>query len=469
MNPNAQFERDLEQWLAAEAPASAPAGLHAAVIERARIRRQRPGWATSSLARWLGRNRGLTLFAAGALLLAGGAVAAGAGVLRLQSAVPPEPAPSLAAVIATPPPVEESASPATPASPAPTEAPVVVPARTPSWTVTGNMITPRYGHTAVLLADGRVLVAGGYTSRNDILASAELYDPATGSWTATGSMVSDAGNFTATLLKDGRVLVVGGGSQYSSSSASAELYDPRSGLWTATESMIQARGRHTATLLPNGKVLVAGGFPTDAVTSAELYDPATGTWAATGTMGTPRANHEATLLPDGTVLVTGGETCVNAWAASECNLHSAELYAPARGTWTYTSIASPVPGNRSDGRTVLQLPDGRILAIVPVQAGDAVAGTSVDQYDPGTGSGPRRRRRHLAPNATPATRPPCCPTAGSWWREECPRRQRKLGPPDHGVCDWSRTMCYLHVHGQHRWHRRAASEPEPLPASRRAR
>ena len=94
MNPNAQFERDLEQWLAAEAPATAPAGLHAAVIDRARTRRQRPGWATSGLARWFGRNRGLTLFAAGALLLVGGAMAAGSGLVKLPSLVPPVPAPT---------------------------------------------------------------------------------------------------------------------------------------------------------------------------------------------------------------------------------------------------------------------------------------------------------------------------------------------------------------------------------------
>jgi Tol biopolymer transport system component len=376
MNPNAQFERDLERWLQAEAPATAPAGLHAAVIDRARTRRQRPGWATSGLARWFGRNRGLTLLAAGALLLVGGAMAAGSGLVKLPSLVPPEPAPSLPVAVASP-----TAGPTI--APAPTATPAPVPPRASSWAATGSMITPRYGHTAVSLADGSVLVVGGYTNRNDILASAELYDPATGSWTATGSMLSHAGSFTATLLRDGRVLVIGSG--YEGSSASAELYDPHSGSWTATGSMIQARGRHTATLLPGGKVLVAGGYPTDSAVSAELYDPATGTWTATGNMGTPRANHEAALLPDGKVLVTGGDTCRNAWAASECNLHSAELYDPASGTWTYTNADSPVPGGPS-GQSVVQLPDDRMLAVVPVDAGDAVAGTSVELYDPGTGS-----------------------------------------------------------------------------------
>jgi Tol biopolymer transport system component len=102
MNPNARLDRDLERWLRAEAPANAPAGLHAAVIDRARTRRQRPGWATSGPARWLGRNRGLTLFAAAALLLVGGAMAAGSGLVRLPSVVPPGPPPTIPSAITSP-------------------------------------------------------------------------------------------------------------------------------------------------------------------------------------------------------------------------------------------------------------------------------------------------------------------------------------------------------------------------------
>ncbi len=148
----------------------------------------------SQRARWFGRSRGLTLFAAAALLLVGGAVAAGSGLLRLSSLVPPEPAPSLAAVATRIPGRGDRRSGDLPLAGADGDSDSVPP-RAPSWTATGSMTTPRSGFAAVPLPDGKVLVMGG-TNGNKSLASAELYDPATGTWTATGSMVSHAGSGT---------------------------------------------------------------------------------------------------------------------------------------------------------------------------------------------------------------------------------------------------------------------------------
>jgi hypothetical protein len=127
---------------------------------------------------------------------------------------------------------------------------------------------------------------------------------APGRWRATGDLGTAREYHTATLLPDGDVLVAGGFGDLANL-ASAELYNPATGIWTATDSLANARLEHTATLLPNGKVLVAGGAGT-AGASAELYNPATGIWTATGSMATARLLHTATLLPNGEVLVAGG-------------------------------------------------------------------------------------------------------------------------------------------------------------------
>src|SRR5207247_947693 len=102
------------------------------------------------------------------------------------------------------------------------------------------------------------------------LTSAELYDPASGTWSVTGSLNTGRDSHTATLLPNGMVLVAGGVNN-SSYLTSAELYDPASGSWSATSSLNTARYGHTSTLLPNGKVLVAGGNNGGVLTSAELY------------------------------------------------------------------------------------------------------------------------------------------------------------------------------------------------------
>jgi WD40 repeat protein len=118
----------------------------------------------------------------------------------------------------------------------------------------------------------------------------------------TDSLVNNRWHHTATLLPNGEVLVAGG---YGDDSASAELYDSANGRWSDTRSLAQGRFKHVAILLPNGKVLVAGGS-TDIPTSAELYDPASGTWNTTQSLATERQFHTATLLQNGKVLVAGG-------------------------------------------------------------------------------------------------------------------------------------------------------------------
>jgi hypothetical protein len=176
-----------------------------------------------------------------------------------------------------------------------------VPAQAPGrWRITGDLVTARYVHTATLLPNGQVLVAGGYgPACCTILESAELHNPATGAWTATGSMTTGRVDHTATLLPNGQVLVAGG---CCDAASSAELYDPATGVWTTTGRMAAKRLLHTATSLPDGQVLVGGTF----AGKAELYDPAAGLWTPTERFAPTRHSHTATLLPNGQVLVSGG-------------------------------------------------------------------------------------------------------------------------------------------------------------------
>jgi N-acetylneuraminic acid mutarotase len=229
---------------------------------------------------------------------------------------------------------------------------------TRTWTVTGAMQTPRYGHAATLLLNGKVLVEGGIpisSSTGAATNSAELYDPVSGTWTNTGAMNGAHYDHTATLLPDGKVLVAGGSDHYNSAGTnSAELYDPVSGTWSYTGAMNVARTTHSATFLPSGKVMVAGGVGTNSLSvpglyeclsSVELYDPATGTWVLTSGLNIARNGHTATLLPNGKVLIAGGFNSHFSYPTDFVS--SAELYDAGIGysnAWRprITAVTSPL-------------------------------------------------------------------------------------------------------------------------------
>jgi hypothetical protein len=264
---------------------------------------------------------------------------------------------------------------------------------TGAFTVAGQMTTPRFLHTATLLGDGTMLIAGGYGPRGEQLHSAELYDPATGSFRAVGLMAEP--HTRATLLADGRVLMTG------YLSAHAELYDPASGTFTLSGAygdpfscespdLLLADGRvlisevqppmlfdpasesftptgpmrycyhDGAAVLPSGHVLFAGGdADADRSDVAEIYDPATGSFTATGKLAELLAWHDLTLLSDGTALVTGGELydCAGNFCTFGGSTATAEVYDATAGTFATAGSMSA----RRELHTATVLLDGTVL------------------------------------------------------------------------------------------------------------
>lgn len=245
------------------------------------------------------------------------------------------------------------------------------------WSYTaGPLGTARSNHTATLLPDGKVLVAGGLnleggvTSVNSYLNSAELYNPDKGGFKPTGAMASARVYHTATLLPNGQVLVAGGmeyvGGHYWGITG-AEIYDPATGAWSPTGSLNFHRGDHSATLLKNGKVLVAGGKDSYEIMSSEVYNPDSGQWSTSDWLNRARSYHAAVLLPNGNVLVAGGKNSVT-------ETDAAEIYHPETGSWKLTGYLN---AHRA-GQIAVLLPNGKIL----VAAGDGFSAATSEIYNP---------------------------------------------------------------------------------------
>ena len=235
---------------------------------------------------------------------------------------------------------------------------------TGTWVAAGTLSVRRSYHTATLLRDGKLLVAGGYNEYYNYysygyssggflsggsLSNAEIYDPVTRTWAAAGTFQAPRCYHTATLLPDGKVLIAGGWNtyfdqqqnySYGSPVSIAVIYDPVTLTWTQMNGLGVPRYSHEATLLSDGKVLLSGGYGNNGnLSSAEIYNPVTSTWATTGSLTVSRHRHTATLLPSGKVLAAGGY-------GNSGNLSSAELYGP-----TYEVRAIP-PLSGSYGNAV---------------------------------------------------------------------------------------------------------------------
>ena len=258
---------------------------------------------------------------------------------------------------------------------------------THSFIPAGDMTNARARHTATLLPSGVVLIAGGRDAGDDALLSAELFDPIRATFAPTGSMKAAREAHTATLLDDGRVLIAGGDNG-SVSIASAELFDPSSGSFLPTGSLNVPRRFQTATLLKNGKVLVTGGEDAlgNVLASAELFDPATGVFTLASTMSTPRQSHTATLLESGKVLIAGGDD-------GSVGLATAELFDPASESFSPTGgMHAPREFHtatlRSDG-TVLVAGGANFVSTLEKNTGKRFLEASIasaELFNPSTGT-----------------------------------------------------------------------------------
>lgn len=242
-----------------------------------------------------------------------------------------------------------------------------------TFTPTGPMTVPRAGQTITMLSDGRVLLTGGVQNAGfrSQLASAETYDPASGTFSATGAMSTPREGHTATMLRDGRVLIAGGSDNGIHTLDSAEIYDPSIGTFSGAGHLKQPRVAHVAALLGTGKVLIAGGgrggMPGGYISydTAELYDPATRRFTAMRAhMRSDRVGAAAVRLGDGRVLIVGGKSgrvvmSRHPSLASLTPLNTAEIYDPESSAFIRTGDMS-APHYLA---TATMLDDGNVLVV----------------------------------------------------------------------------------------------------------
>ena len=266
---------------------------------------------------------------------------------------------------------------------------------TRSWSPSGLLNTARTGTAAAVLADGRVLVAGGlYTGgaaqSERVLDSSEVWDPGSGAWSLTGQMAATRWGASVVTLADGRVLIVGGVASLESAptqQASAEVYDPTTGQWSSAGTLATARSGFVLVALPDGGALVAGGSGTRVpiLSSVERFDPASNTWSPAEALPVAVTDATGIELADGRVLLAGGTNhppqMIDAVAGTFVSglTVDAALFDPKTGTWTATV---PMPSPRANASAVLLADGSAIFAGGFGSEGDFNATPGCPEADP---------------------------------------------------------------------------------------
>jgi hypothetical protein len=240
-----------------------------------------------------------------------------------------------------------------------------------TWSEATSMLYNRSYHTATLLPNGKVLIAGG-----DQEGTCEIYDPVTNSWEETASLLVPRHFHEAVLLNNGKVLVAGGRGLNNISTPECELYDPETQIWTATGSFNYVRNDPKLTLLANGDVLAIGGTGVLFIHQMEVYRADEGVWELTSEMWeSTRINFTATLLQNEKVLVTGG-----AISFQQLEFNSI-LFDPDQMSWSISGS----PGLQRSSATANLLSDGRVVIAGGTNSNVLRMGSSI-LYDPDTQS-----------------------------------------------------------------------------------
>ncbi len=278
------------------------------------------------------------------------------------------------------------------------------------WRVVASTHVPRESSSLVMLNDGRVLVISGHrlqplTTQRDTaepLDTAEIYDPDKDTWELTPRMHAGHHGAPAVLLDDGRVLVAGGSGKVGQES-SVEIFDPRKSTWLKTKPMAVGRSGFSLEKLPDGRLLAAGGIDWDAekiLSVTEIFDPRTETWSREEDLPSPRYGHMSARLGDRVVVFGGSDSnkpplttsaefdvsakswrpgpkksgalnsaklqmsngqilvCGGSNATGETKFPSAAILDPRTDAWTPTGVMS----QHRSLHTLTQLSDGRVLA-----------------------------------------------------------------------------------------------------------